>query len=331
MTLAAALVLAALTLGAAGSSIASPGSPGGVGAGEVAIFYYPWYGTEALDGTWQHWQQNGNTPPTQIASNWFPARGPYSSSDPKVVRAQMREIASAGIQTVIVSWWGPGSAEAARLPRVQRLARAAGLSVAVHVEPFDGRTPETLAPELRALAATGIEDFYIYDSTSSSDDGWRALNQQLPGLRLFANTGLPGKAAAGGFAGLYTYDVRVYDGNSFPRMCASARMHNLVCAPSVGPGFDARRATGETRVCSRANGATYDTMWRSAVRAAADVVTITSYNEWHEGTQIEPARAVGPPYQSYDGAYGRSGRAAQTAYLDRTARWVARYRTVVGR
>ena len=60
-------------------------------------------------------------------------------------------------------------------------------------------------------------------------------------------------------------------------------------------------------------------MWRGAIRAAADVVTITSYNEWHEGTQIEPASAVGPPYSSYDGAYGLTGRAAQRAYLDRTA------------
>jgi hypothetical protein len=302
-----------------------------MGAGEVAIFYYPWYGNETVDGAWQHWQQDGNMPPAQIASNWYPVRGAYSSSDARVVRAQMREIASAGIQTVIVSWWGPGSAEAARLLRVQRLARKAGLNVAIHVEPYNGRSPATLAPELQALADTGIKDFYIYDSASSPDDEWRSLNQQLPGLRLFANTGMPGKAAAGGFAGLYTYDVRVYDGTSFPRMCASARMHNLVCAPSVGPGFDAERATGDTRTRSREDGATYDSMWRHAIRAAADVVTITSYNEWHEGTQIEPARAVGAPYASYDGAYGLSGRAAQTAYLARTATWTARYRAVVGR
>ena len=68
-------------------------------------------------------------------------------------------------------------------------------------------------------------------------------------------------------------------------------------------------------------------MWRAAIRARADVVTITSYNEWHEGTQIEPAVAVGRPYDSYDGAYGLNGRAAQRAYLDRTAYWASRYRT----
>ena len=55
-------------------------------------------------------------------------------------------------------------------------------------------------------------------------------------------------------------------------------------------------------------------------------MTITSYNEWHEGTQIEPARAVGRAYLSYDGAWGLHGRAAQRAYLDRTAYWVGRLR-----
>ncbi len=297
----------------------------------MAIFYYPWYGTVAVDGSWQLWQQNGNDPPASIASNWFPARGVYSSSDVAVVRAQMHEIASIGVQTVIVSWWGPESTEAARLPLVARAARAAGLRVAIHVEPFAGRTPAALVPQLRAIASAGVTDAYVYDSTESADSEWKAANKQLAGLRLFANTNLPGKAEAGGFAGLYTYDVRIYDGTSFPRMCASAHMHNLLCAPSVGPGFDAERATGEARVRGRANGKTYDRMWRRAIRAGADVVTITSYNEWHEGTQIEPASAVGAPYSSYEGAYGLTGRAAERAYLDRTAAWARVYRDKVGR
>jgi len=327
----AVIATTALVAGAADSQIAVPDVPAGPSVGEVAIFYYPWYGTAARDGGWQHWQQNNNAPPTQIASGWFPTRGPYSSSDPAVVRGQMREIAAMGVQTVIVSWWGPGSAEAARLPAVARAARAAGLGVALHVEPYPGRTPALLESDLRAFATSGIKDFYVYDSTTTPDTAWRALNESLPGVRLFANTSLPGKAEKGGFAGLYTYDVYIYDGSSFPRICAAARLRGLLCAPSVGPGYDALRATGDTRVRSRANGATYDRMWHGAVRAAADVVTITSYNEWHEGTQIEPAQAVGAPYASYDGAYGLVGRAAQYAYLDRTAEWVRRYRARLAR
>jgi Glycosyl hydrolase family 99 len=63
-------------------------------------------------------------------------------------------------------------------------------------------------------------------------------------------------------------------------------------------------------------------MWRAALDAGADFVTITSYNEWGEGTQIEPA-GHGGRYESYDGAYGLRGRAAQRAYIRRTAYWTA--------
>jgi hypothetical protein len=98
----------------------------------------------------------------------------------------------------------------------------------------------------------------------------------------------------------------------------------LVCAPSVGPGFDAEAATGDPRVKPRDDGATYDCMWRAALSARADLVTITSYNEWSEGTQIEPA-GHGGGYESYNGAYGLRGIAAQDAYLRATARWTSRF------
>eukprot|EP00960_Hanusia_phi_P034229 750930-Hanusia_phi.AAC.3 len=39
----------------------------------------------------------------------------------------------------------------------------------------------------------------------------------------------------------------------------------------------------------RTDGAYYDKMWQSAVAAQTEFVSITSYNEWGEGTQIEPA------------------------------------------
>jgi hypothetical protein len=60
------------------------------------------------------------------------------------------------------------------------------------------------------------------------------------------------------------------------------------------------------------------------LRAGADIVTITSYNEWSEGTQIEPA-GHGGRYESYSGTYGLRGRAAQRAYIMRTAYWTSRF------
>jgi glycoprotein endo-alpha-1,2-mannosidase len=137
---------------------------------------------------------------------------------------------------------------------------------------------------------------------------------------LFAQTNRVGFAAAAGFAGFYTYDILLYHGAKFDRLCTQARAMGILCAPSVGPGYDAWQATGDMRVKPRRNGATYDSMWRAALHAGADLVTITSYNEWGEGTQIEPA-GHGGRYESYDGAYGLYGRAARRAYIMRTAYW----------
>jgi hypothetical protein len=291
----------------------------------AAIFYYPWYGTAARDGAYLHWQQNGRRPPLDLASHYYPARGPYSSGDPKVLRAQMRDIARAGIRQVVVSWWGWGSIEDVRLPMILRAAHARGLDVAVHLEPYGGRTIASLADDVGHLRSLGVSDFYVYRPLDFPAADWAQLNATLTGARIFAQTTLVGFAKLGGFTGVYSYDVLANGGDSFGRLCEEAHRAGLLCAPSVGPGYDAARATGDLRVKPRRDGLTYDAMWTSALRAGPDLVTITSYNEWSEGTQIEAAKpepAAGA-YLSYDGAWGRHGRAASHAYLWRTRCWTA--------
>jgi len=289
----------------------------------AAIFYYPWYGTAVRDGAYLHWEQNGRRPPLDLASHYYPARGPYSSGDPRVLRAQMRDIARAGIRQVVVSWWGWGSVEDVRLPMILRAAKARGLDVAIHLEPYGGRTIASLADDVAHLRSLGVSDFYVYRPLDVPAADWAQLNATLPGTRMFAQTTLVGFAKLGGFTGVYGYDVLQYGGNSFGRLCEEAHRTGLLCAPSVGPGYDAARATGDLRVKPRRDGLTYDAMWISALRARPDLVTITSYNEWSEGTQIEAAKpqpAAGA-YLSYDGAWGRHGRAASHAYLWRTRCW----------
>ncbi|MGH3073143.1 MAG: alpha-mannosidase [Gaiellaceae bacterium] len=320
VTLLIALMLALAATAAAAEL--EPGEP--APSPRVGIFYYPWFATPQSDGHFAHWQQGGSLPPFDVASGFYPARGVYSSADELVVDAQMREIAGAGIGVVIVSWWGRGSLEDGRLPQLLDAAKRNGLDVAAHLEPYGGRTVASTGGDIEHLRALGITDFYIWASTSLPDGEWADLNLGLTGVRTFANTNLAGRAAAGGFDGLYTYDVLLFGGGLFPRLCRQARSLGLLCAPSVGPGYDARRATPDRRVKPRRHGQSYDGMWGGAVRARADLVTITSYNEWHEGTQIEPARGGRRGYESYEGAWGLHGRAAETAYLDRTSFWVRR-------
>ena len=96
----------------------------------------------------------------------------------------------------------------------------------------------------------------------------------------------------------------------------------MIFAPSVGPGYDDTRVrpwNGEN-VASRAGGAYYNQSFAAAIRAVAaagrGLVSITSFNEWHEGTQIETAVAR-PRYERYSGAPDQ--------YLHLTRRWVRRF------
>jgi hypothetical protein len=240
----------------------------------------------------------------------------------------MREIAAAGIQEVVSSWWGWGSPEDRRLPLVILAARLAHVSVAAHIEPYPGRSVLTVRSDLEHLQALGIRRFFVYHPFDISDADWAALRDSVQGVQLFAETTLIGHAAAAHFDGVYTYDIVNRGAGTFDRLCKAAHTLKLLCLPSVGPGYDATRATGDKRIKPRRDGKTYDSMWKAAIHSKPDGVTITSYNEWHEGTQIEPARATAPgnaaklSYESYEGAYGLHGKAAQRAYLDRTRFWV---------
>jgi len=321
--------IVATAIAAACIAMPASGAQEQSGADRVAIFYYPWYSNPAKDGRWAHWYVDHEGTPV-LSTPYLPSRGLYSSSNAKLVAAQMREIAEAGIGTLVVSWWGFDSPENDRLPMVEQAAARQGLGIAIHVEPYHGRTPAQAAEDIERLhEERGVTDFYVYDADRDPAADWAEALAPLDDVRVFGHTPLVGRAKASGFDGLYTYDVVTWTGALFRRLCTQAHVAGLLCAPSVGPGYDARLTTRVDSVRSRNDGLTYDRMWKTALKANPDLVTVTSYNEWQEGTQIEPARAaVGKA--SYEGAWGRKGVAAQRAYLTATARWASRLQGVPG-
>src|SRR6266511_2507408 len=121
-----------------------------------SIFFYPWYSNMRHDGHYSHWTQGGHAPPFDLASHFFPVRGAYSSGDSRVLRSQMRDIAAAGIDEVVSSWWGQGSPEDDRLPAIMRAARRLHLRVGAQLEPYPGRTVSSIGADLAYLRGLGI-------------------------------------------------------------------------------------------------------------------------------------------------------------------------------
>jgi hypothetical protein len=310
-------------------------------APEVAVFYYPWWANpDDGGGVWRHWEQGGRNPPGDIASDYYPTRGAYSSADPTLLDAQMAELAMAHVDTIVSSWWGPGSYEDFVLPRVIAAAQAHGVHVAVHIEPYGGRTAGTVDRDIRYLRGTyGLDDFYIYEAMLIPAADWAASVGQIGGIRVLGETGnlsaqLSGRfaafAQAARFDGVYTYDPVRYGRSEFGFACGAARQRRLLCAPSVAPGQSATRTLAGRAVVSRAGGLRYDIQWVEATEAGADIVTVTSYNEWHEGTQIESARFYCWPQggctPGYEGDYTVQGPSAAYSYMGATEVFGRRFR-----
>ncbi|GAA2212290.1 endo-alpha-mannosidase [Nonomuraea monospora] len=292
----------------------------------VHLFYYPWYGAP----DWRHWQQGGHTPPDDIGADLYPALGPYDSGDPGVLSQHMKWIGRTGAGVIVYSWWGQGSYEDGLAARVMDAAAKRGVKVAWHLEPYEGRTAASTVEDIRYLhgkygAHPAFHNvFYVFWSLQIAD--WSALDAVNDDNVILAQTTDTTRIAH--FNGMYTYDgIAGATAPGWKQAGDYARAHGLIWSPSVAPGYlDDRAVPGNTTpTIARDDGAAYDRQWSNAldpeIGGSPEWVSVTSFNEWHEGSVIEPAvNRAG--YQSFEGAYGKRGRAAETAYLDRTRHWV---------
>jgi len=76
--------------------------------------------------------------------------------------------------------------------------------------------------------------------------------------------------------------------------------NNLCFVPTVIPGYDDKNLRGLNRpTLGRKEGKFYEDFWMIAkkyIDPSLKMVLITTFNEWHEGTQIEPSKEYGTKY-----------------------------------
>lgn len=337
----------------------SPGERALAPSQDVIAFYYGWYGNPKVDGEWIHWndQRLGIAPPRDISSDYYPKLGAYSSRDPAVLKQHMAWLRQARIGVIALSWWH-GETSDAYVRQVLDAAAAAGIKVTLHIEPATGRTAQSYRADVIRLVrtfgkhpafftttkesphlgpgrkrplifvwATAVKD--LTDSEQVTPDYWASANDSIHrtvGALVVACPCGGGYAEAvteGHFDGAYNYATLHLDkegGFDWARSMPDKSLY----IPSVMPGNNADRVgyPPSTRV-PRRGGAEYDDQWTSALGTgiAPDFVSITSFNEWHEGSQIEPPRAN---YSAGGRDYLDFAPLSPTSYLERTALWVAR-------
>ncbi len=82
-----------------------------------ATFFYLWSQNPNTDGLWSYWSDGGHTPPDNWFSQYLPDPKPgvfdpatelYSSSNVDIIYWQLRKLAEARQEVAIASWWGQG-------------------------------------------------------------------------------------------------------------------------------------------------------------------------------------------------------------------------------
>ena len=113
----------------------------------LMVYYMPWYVAKPHSGTWGwHWTMGHFNPDTlnasgerEIASWYYPLIGPYDSSDPAVLEYHVLLMKLAGIDGVIVDWYGSANyldygANNQVMSRLFDYTRKAGLKFSVCYE-----------------------------------------------------------------------------------------------------------------------------------------------------------------------------------------------------
>lgn len=98
-------------------SLTGSSAPGDTDARKIYMHYMPWFDTPEVIGTnnWGlHWRDGSRRNPNvidstgkrEIASNYYPKIGPYQSSNPHVIEYHMLLMKMAGVEGVLIDWYG---------------------------------------------------------------------------------------------------------------------------------------------------------------------------------------------------------------------------------
>ena len=282
---------------------------------KVCAFYYPWYGNpQGPTGYWFHWD-----PHNQYASTDTPLLGYYDSLSDTIVQQHMQWAKEYGIDVFISSWWGIDSFEDNALRLILDTALEEHIEVTVYLEAswqsqsasVDER-PNVFANELNYILGTygnhpaffkldGLPIIFIYGlplSLLPLDDWETVFNLVTRDAVFIADTFDP--LALDIFDGCHTYNPVTLSESETNKMYWNASLRSYyygkIFAATVVPGYDDRIIREPGLYVPREGGAFYQSRWDVATSHSPHWILITSWNEWHEGTEIEASVEYGYDY-----------------------------------
>ncbi len=308
-------------------------------------FYYPWYGTPdgpGGAGRSVHWGRIDAAAGDIAASTHYPLSGAYDSHDPNTIDRHCAWARAAGIDALIVSWWGRDDYVDRALGPILAACERHGLTACLYYETVpQPQTPQTAAQDIAQalekyaghkayLKVDGKPVVFIYGRAVSELglSGWRQALQQIRASFAGGITAIGDQFSYGAarvFDGVHTYntaapirdvapeDLGRWTAATYASWVELADGARRISTLTVIPGYDDTKIRRPGLAVDRRAGALYRTQWQQAIDADPDWVLITSFNEWHEGSEIEPSRQFGRAYLDLTAEYAQRFKASARA------------------
>lgn len=292
--LAAVLAASALTVAGVALAVPATGASAAVTVAPIrASFLYDWFPET------ENW-----------SSQYTPTLGKYDSSNQTIMAAHIGMAKYAGLDAFITSWWGQGTPTDKRLAPELAAAAAQGFHVTPYYEKEGNGTPPTdaqfgadltylagLSSSPAWLKVNGKPVLFIYNALASeSTCATVARLESINAGRFYINAKV--------FAGYTACAVQPESWHQYGPAAHYDRQGTYSAA--VSPGFFKFNETTPRLVRDVAR---FKTDLATQVASAAQWQLTTTFNEWGEGTAVEPAA----PWQSTSG-YGDYLDAMRAAY-----------------
>lgn len=275
----------------------------------VLAFYYPWYRPQTETQKFYHWKPDE----PNFSSTHTPELGFYTSIEEDLMRQHIEWAKSAGIDGFVVSWWDVGWYEDDVLLKMREVFDEEDFDYCIYYERTDG-VAETKS-HFRYIKNNFISDdnyirvedkpvLFIFERAlySLSVDEWRDCleycGEEL-GTELFTIEDRWELERLPLFDGMHSYFPyhlqRDEISENYRYFSSFCHYNGKVFVATVSPGIQDWRNKYPFRQ-KREDGEYYKDIWRASIESGADWVVITSFNEWHEGTEIEPSEEFGTHY-----------------------------------
>jgi hypothetical protein len=259
----------------------------------IFAFYYPWYRN--------NWFGNNNEAITNT-----PVLGYYDSGSSDIIKKHIQLAKNVAIDGLILSWWGKNTPTDSNIKKIVPLCESTGFKTSLYIENVNSlRDLET--------SLNYIETTYAHSSAFVRLNErpviflFSRVLEQVPveSIRLldtkFAIINYGFKISnLNGFSGFHEYLPPGQENKEIRQkyLLASqiARKKNKLMAAPVMPGYDDQRLRKPGALTGRKSGRYYKDTWRAALNCRPDWILITSFNEWFEGTEIEPSTEYGDLY-----------------------------------